>query len=390
MSKIYNIVLVLNILLINMKKKTNLTEKFGSYIRELRIKNNIGQRELAKKIDIAASYLNDIEKNKRSAPKINVIKKLSIILKTNLDLLNDLAGRSKNELAPDIAEYIIKNPKVASLIRSLKNNKLSNDELDQLEISIDKSNTKALIVAAGLGSRLKNLTENKPKCMLDFGGKTLLQRQISSYKKNNIENISLIRGYKKNKINYKGINYFDNNDFKNNNVLNSIFYAEEAINGNIIISYSDILFEPYVVKRAMESDHDISVIVDIDWKDYYINRKDHPLSEAENVIFNLNNEVVKIGKIATDKQEVHGEFIGMIKLNHKGCEILKQNFHRVKKLFWNKPFQRAKVFQKAYLTDMIQELVDIGVKVHCVIIERGWKEIDTVEDYKKALVNFNK
>ena len=373
-----------------MKKKTNLTEKFGSYIRELRIKNNIGQRELAKKIDVAASYLNDIEKNKRSAPKINVIKKLSIILKTNLDLLNDLAGRSKNELAPDIAEYIIKNPKVASLIRSLKNNKLSNDELDQLEISIDRSNTKALIIAAGLGSRLKNLTENKPKCMLDFGGKTLLQRQISSYKKNIIENISVIRGYKKNKINYRGINYFDNNDFKNNNVLNSIFYAEEAINGNIIISYSDILFEPYVVKRAMESDHDISVIVDIDWEDYYINRKDHPLSEAENVIFKSNNEVVKIGKIATDKQEVHGEFIGMIKLNHKGCEILKQNFHRVKKLFWNKPFQRAKVFQKAYLTDMIQELVDIGVKVHCIIIERGWKEIDTVEDYKKALANFNK
>ena len=47
----------------------------------------------------------------------------------------------------------------------------------------------------------------------------------------------------------------------------------------------DILFEPFVVKRAMESDHDISVIVDIDWRDYYIGRKDHPLSEAENVIF---------------------------------------------------------------------------------------------------------
>ena len=38
----------------------------------------------------------------------------------------------------------------------------------------------------------------------------------------------------------------------------------------------------------------------------------------------------------------------------------------------------------------IQELVDIGIKVHCVIIESGWKEIDTVEDYKKALVGFNK
>ena len=364
-------------------------KKFGTYIRELRINSKIGQRELAQKIGVAASYLNDIEKNKRSAPKLIVIKKLSLILKTELNLLNDLAGNSKKTLAPDIIEYIKKNPNIVSLIRSLKNNNLKEEEINKLELSINKSKIKTLIVAAGLGSRLKGHTENTPKCMLDFGGKTLLQRQLLSYKKNGVDDISLIRGYKKNKINYKGIKYFDNNDYKDNNILNSIFYGEEAINGNIIISYSDILFEPFIIKRAMESDHDISVIVDVDWRDYYINRKDHPLSEAENVIFNSNNEVVKIGKIASEKEEVHGEFIGMIKLNHRGCEIFKQNFHRVKKLYWNKPFQRAKIFQKAYLTDMIQELVDIGIKVHCVIIERGWKEIDTVEDYKKALIEFN-
>ena len=363
---------------------------FGLYIRDLRIREKIGQRELALKVGIAPSYLNDIEKDKRSAPKNNIIKKISIILKADLDLLNDLAGKSKKTLPPDILEYLEKNSKAISLIRSLKNNGLKNQELEKIEENINKSKNKCLIVAAGLGSRLKGYTEDKPKCMLDFGGKTLLQRQLYSYKKNGIENVSLIRGYKRNKINYKGIKYFDNNDYKNNNILNSIFYAEEVISGNIIISYSDILFEPFVVKRAMESDHDISVIVDVDWRDYYIDREEHPLSEAENVIFNSNNEVVKIGKIASDKEEVHGEFIGMIKLNHRGCEILKQNFHRVKKLYWNKPFQRAKTFQKAYLTDMIQELVDIGIKVHCVIIERGWKEIDTVEDYRKALIDFKR
>ena len=79
----------------------------------------------------------------------------------------------------------------------------------------------------------------------------------------------------------------------------------------------------------------------------------------------------------------------MIKLTHKGTEIFKKNFHRVKKLYWSKPFQRAKTFQNAYLTDMIQELVDIGIKVHCVIIKKGWKEIDTVEDYQKSLKEFN-
>ena len=373
-----------------MKKKFFFKEKFGSFIRKIRLEKKIGQRELATNIGIAASYLNDIEKGKRSAPKQIVIKKLSRILKIDIDSLNDLVGISKGNVAPDIVEYIENNPRIVSLIRSIKQNNLDENQIEKIENSLNRNNCKALVIAAGLGSRLKKHTENLPKCMLDFGGKTLLQRQLDSYKKNGIKDISLIRGYKKEKINYKGIRYFENNDYENNNILNSIFYAEKVINGNIIISYSDILFDPSVVRRTLNSDHDISVVVDIDWRGYYVGRKDHPISEAENVIFNSNNEVVKIGKINTENQEVHGEFIGMIKLSNRGTEIFKEHFHRLKKIYWNKPFQRAIIFQKAYLTDFIQELVDIGVKVHCVIIESGWKEIDTIEDYKKALVGFKK
>ena len=371
-----------------MNKSYSKFSTFGSYVRHLRIQSKIGQRQLAKIIGVAPSYLNDIEKNKRKAPKTDLIKKLSEILKADLNLLNDLAGNSKQTIAPDIADFIESNPKIISLLRAIKSGELSNDEISNIEKKISESKAKVLIVAAGLGSRLKSHTQNIPKCMLDFGGKTLLERQLLAYKECGLNNISLIRGYKKNKINYKKIKYFDNKDYENNNILNSIFYGEKAINGNVIISYSDILFESSVVKRLLESGHDISVVVDIDWRGYYVDRKEHPLEEAENVIFNSNNEVVKIGKIATEKQEVHGEFIGMMKLTNRGSEIFKQNFHRTKKLYWNKSFQRAKTFQKAYLTDIIQEMVDIGIKVHCVIIERGWKEIDTVEDYQKALKEF--
>ena len=370
--------------------KKDIKKNFGVLIRELRIKNGLGQRELAGIIGVAASYLNDIEKEKRTAPKQTVIKKLSKLLKVNINVLNDLAGISKGNVAPDIGEYIENNPSIVSLIRSIKDNDLNEEQIIKIENSLNKNNSKALIIAAGLGSRLKKHTANLPKCMLDFGGKTLLQRQLDSYKKCGIKDISLVKGYKKEKINYKGIKYFENTDFKNNNILNSIFYAEKIINGNIIISYSDILFDASVVQRTLDSDHDISVVVDIDWRGYYVGRKDHPISEAENVIFNSNNEVEKIGKINTGNEDVHGEFIGMMKLSNRGTEIFKQHFNRLKKIYWNKPFQRSKVFQKAYLTDFIQELVDIGVKVHCVIIESGWKEIDTVEDYKKALSVFNK
>ncbi|MDC3007808.1 NTP transferase domain-containing protein [Candidatus Pelagibacter sp.] len=373
-----------------MKKLKILNKSFGSFIRKKRLDLGFGQRELAKKIGIAASYLNDIEKEKRTAPKSNIIKKLSVLLKVNLNDLNDLAGISKGEVPFDISEYIKNNPNLISLLRSIRNNNLSEFQIEEINKSISKKDTKALIIAAGLGSRLKKHTEDLPKCMLDFGGKTLLQRQLDAYNKNGVNDISLIKGYKKEKINYKGIRYFENTDYRNNNILNSIFYGEDVINGNIIISYSDILFDPIVVKRTLEAKHDISVVVDIDWRGYYVGRKDHPISEAENVIFNSNNEVLKIGKINTGNEDIHGEFIGMVKLSDRGTEIFKEHFHRLKKVYWNKPFQRAKIFQKAYLTDFIQELVDIGIKIHCVIIESGWKEIDTVEDYKKAIVGFNK
>ena len=61
-----------------MKKSTIINKSFGSYVRRLRLELGIGQRELAEKIGIAASFLNDIEKEKRTAPKPNIIKKLSV------------------------------------------------------------------------------------------------------------------------------------------------------------------------------------------------------------------------------------------------------------------------------------------------------------------------
>ena len=116
-----------------MKKIANSSDTFGSYIRRLRIKNDIGQRELAKKIGVAPSYLNDMEKNKRTAPRVDLMKKLSIILKANLDLLNDLAGNSKKTLAPDIVDFIENNPKIVSLLRAVKNSELSDDEIANIE-----------------------------------------------------------------------------------------------------------------------------------------------------------------------------------------------------------------------------------------------------------------
>ena len=361
---------------------------FGTYLRSLRESQGISQRKLAKLLALSAPYLNDIEKDNRRAPKFEVVSNIKKILEVDSEIIYDLAGKSRNSIASDIEDQLLEKPEIVSLLRTINFFSLSERQILTIKDSMTSLNTTVIIIAAGLGSRLKKYTNDLPKCMLDFGGKTLLQRQIEAFNENGLNKISVIRGFKKEKINYPDLTYFENKEYKNNNILNSLMYAEEALNGHVIVAYSDILFEKEVVDRLMQSEHDISIVVDIDWRGYYVDRNEHPINEAENVIFDANNNVVEIGKILTNKHDVHGEFIGMMKFSPRGSEIFKKHFHRSKELFWDEPFQRAKIFQKAYITDMIQEMSDLGVPIHCVIIERGWKEIDTEEDYKNALKEF--
>ncbi|MQY54066.1 MAG: NTP transferase domain-containing protein, partial [Methanosarcinales archaeon] len=220
---------------------------------------------------------------------------------------------------------------------------------------------KAIIIAAGMGIRLNPLTNDNPKCMLEIKGKTILQHQLEVFHANGITDISVIKGYKKEAINYPSLKYYINDNYRNNNILNSLFYAEKEMDDEFIASYSDILFGADVVRSAIESRGDIAIVVDVDWKGYYEGRTEHPINEAENVIFDADNNVVEIGKIVNKEEDIKGEFIGMLKCTKKGAEIFKEYFHKAINEFYGKPFIRAKTFDAAYLTDFIQYLVNNGI-----------------------------
>jgi len=247
-----------------------------------------------------------------------------------------------------------------------------------------KVKAKAVIIAAGMGIRLNPLTSDKPKCLLKIRGKTILQHQLDAFHANAITDISVIKGYKKETINYPGLKYYINDNYMNNNILSSLFYAEKEMDDEFIASYSDIIFDEEVVRRLKENDGDIAIVVDIDWKGYYEERTEHPIEEAEKVIFDEDKNVVEIGKIVRKEEDVKGEFIGMVKCTKRGAEIFKDFFYKAKKEFHGKPFIKAKTFNNAYLTDFIQYLVNNNVKVKCIPIERGWIEIDTLQDFERA------
>ena len=108
---------------------------------------------------------------------------------------------------------------------------------------------KAIIIAAGLGIRLNPLTNGKPKCMLEIKGKTILQHQLDALHANGIADISVIKGYKKEAISYPCLRYYINDNYRNNNTLNSLFYAEEEMDDEFIVCYSDILFGKNIMRQ---------------------------------------------------------------------------------------------------------------------------------------------
>ena len=128
---------------------------------------------------------------------------------------------------------------------------------------------KVIILAAGRGSRLTPLTDDKPKCLVKLFGKSLLEWQIEKFRKFGINDISVVTGYKKELISFDGIKIYHNTNFEKTNMIETLFCAKKEINEIVIVSYGDIIFEDSVVKKLIESKEDFSVVVDKEWKKYW-------------------------------------------------------------------------------------------------------------------------
>jgi len=244
---------------------------------------------------------------------------------------------------------------------------------------------KAIIIAAGPSTRLRPFTEYKPKCLLEIEGRTLLDRTLEVFYSCGINDIVIIRGYQKETINLPNIKYYDNDDYYNNNILESLFYAEPEMNDEFIFTYSDILYNKAVVQKLLDSPYDINLVIDTAWRERYENRTKHPTDEAELVIV-IDGKVTHLSKFF-NPDIAYGEFIGLGKFTKKGAEIFTRNYNRAK---YNKTckfagrFHDATTFEKAYLTDMFEELIFRGYSIYSVDIQGNWVELDTDEDYEYA------
>ena len=246
---------------------------------------------------------------------------------------------------------------------------------------------RVIIIAAGSSTRLAKETLGISKGLLKINDKPIIQIQLDLFKKNQLSNITIITGPNKEEFNFLNVNHVQDNEFQHHDVLGSLMVCKSIMDDEILTTYSDIIFNKKILGSMLDFKGDIGIAVDLNWEKNYVNRTQHPKSEADNVLME-NNKILKIQKNIKDSKPTQniGEFIGLMKLSKKGAKIFVEKFNHLIESHKGK-FHDSPSLKNAYLTDMLQELIDSGFLVEPIIISGKWCEIDTPQDLQLARKN---
>ncbi len=242
---------------------------------------------------------------------------------------------------------------------------------------------KAVILAAGEGTRLKKYTKTIPKCMLPFLGKTILQRQVDLLRECGITDIIVVRGYLSNKIDIEGVKYLEQAE-SGVNMLVNFFLSKKEFDDDILMIYGDILFEEDVLRKVIDFEGEVGCVVDINWRDYWMARHGSDKEDTESLELDADN-IVSLGDPNPINKDIDARYIGMVKFSKGILNKAEKVYGRAKNRFWDKPWYNSPSLKEGYMTDFLQALIDNGVKVKAIKISQGWLEFDTVNDYEKAL-----
>jgi len=243
---------------------------------------------------------------------------------------------------------------------------------------------RAIIIGAGRGRRLMPTTADTPKCFAEIGGKSLLDWILAAFQNNGVEDICFVGGYQIEKVQQRHpeLTFRFNDDWPNNNILASLFYAEDLMDEPFICCYSDILFSPGVVADLLASEEDIALAVDTAWFARYEHRTQHPPDDAEKVA--IENGAVTCIHRDLEVDDAYGEYIGVAKFSTAGAEALRTHYRRCHRKYAGRPFREACVFEKAYKIQLLQEMIESGVRMGHVDTYGEYIEVDTQEDFEYA------
>ncbi|MES9739027.1 phosphoenolpyruvate mutase [Peribacillus frigoritolerans] len=256
------------------------------------------------------------------------------------------------------------------------------DELKRAEkryLPSTGKNVNAVILAASRGE-MEELTEEIPKTLLEVGGRPLLSIQVDEFNKVGIKDISVVRGFAKDRVASANFSVIDNDLFSETKELYSLNLARDKIKENTVISYGDIIFKNYILNDLLNDMSDITVIVDADVESI-TNDRDF-VSTTTPYSKKLYSSTVQFTKMSGDlkDKEIHGEFIGLWKVTKNGANIVKKGLADL---------SEREDFKQMTMADLFNH-ISLSHPIAVKYIKGSWLDIDTIKDLQKAGDLFDK
>ena len=178
---------------------------------------------------------------------------------------------------------------------------------------------KAIILAAGEGIRLRPYTLDRPKCLVELVGKSLLDHQLAALRAAGITDITTVTGYRANQIEAMNLPFRRNADYASTNMVASLMCARDLLDGSapILVAYADIVYEPSIVRALCECKAELCLTVDQSWERLWAIRHDDPMEDAETLRINSAGNILELGKKPSSRDQVEAQFMGLIKVGDR-------------------------------------------------------------------------
>jgi phosphoenolpyruvate phosphomutase len=252
------------------------------------------------------------------------------------------------------------------------------DELEQAEqryLPKNAGSATAIVLAASRGKELGELTEDRPKCMVNIAGRPLLTHIVETYRAVGVKDIRVVRGYRKDVVDLPSLQYYDNDLHDSTLEAFSLHKAIGALSGHCVVCYGDVLFKKYILQELLELDADFAVAIDADWQ-MSRNRgrpADYTFCSQPNSRLAFQQRVRLLGFTQDqDAVGIHGESLGFLKMSPAGAEKLRALLIELAE----QPMQLAKL----NMPDLIAMLIARGEEVAVVYTAGHWIDIDSLDD----------
>ena len=258
-------------------------------------------------------------------------------------------------------------------------------EAEQLYLSSATSSRSAVVLAASRGKGLESVTTDRPKVMLPIAGKPLLRWLIDGFKKESVNDITVVGGYRADAIDRAGIRVVVNDRYAQTDELGSLACAVDKLQNDTVISYGDLLFRSYVLRDLVECKADFSVVVDSAPADAsnrtardfaYCSRGDDRGLFGTPVLLQRVLSRADANGADADGAGAHGRWIGMLNVSRQGLTKLKAVLAQL----------RARPdFDSLDMPALMNALIADGAEIEVVYVHGHWRGVNDLEDFRQAV-----